>query len=124
MRVLVNYIYHKNADKFEIQSGRYVMADMKVAVYETEMEINEPLVVPIKGIMTVVDKATYCRTNRKFRFTVNEDGSVKETPQGGFEIWLPINTDVSKLRYENGNLFLVEEKEEPEEEQTKDSENN
>ena len=55
-RVLVNYIYNKAKDEFKILSQDCVFADQGIAVLDTEDEIKTPLVVPIRGAMTVVDK--------------------------------------------------------------------
>ena len=64
-KILVNYLYHKEKDEFEIQKGPYVFADMKVAVLETEDDVRVPLVVPIQNVMTVVDRSVYEQTNKK-----------------------------------------------------------
>ena len=114
-KILINYIYNKLTDKYEIQHSPYVFADMKVAVLETEEDIHEPLVVPIRDQMTVVDRAKYEMFNKKFYLVADKEGIVSENPNG-VEIWLPKDTDVSKLRYINGRLVMVEPEEEPKKE--------
>lgn len=113
-KILINYVYNKTTDKYEIQKLPYVFADMKVAVLETEEEINEPLVVPINNVLTVVDRAKYQSINRKFYLVADENGKISEQ-EGGAEIWLPKDTDLSKLKYINGRLVLVENEEKKEE---------
>ena len=109
-KILVNYLYHKEKDEFEIQKGPYVFADMKVAVLETEDDVRVPLVVPIQNVMTVVDRSVYEQTNKKFYLAADEDGKVLEHPNG-VEIWLPKDTDISKLRFINGRLVMVQPEE-------------
>lgn len=118
-KVLVNYIYNKSKDEYEILMGsKYVYADMNVAVMETEDEIRVPLVVPIRGAMTVVDRAAYELINKKFKLVADENGNVLED-ENGTEIWLPKDTDLSKLRSINGRLVMVTE-EEPKKEEKKE----
>jgi hypothetical protein len=80
---------------------------MKVAVLETEAPIRIPLVVPIKGILTVVDRQSYEQYNKKYYLSSDKDGNVFEDPNGN-EIWLPKNTDISKLKVVNNQLVFVE----------------
>ena len=107
-KILVNYVYNKEKDEFIIQrDAPYVFADMKVAILETEASIKIPLVVPIQGAMTVVDKTSYEQVNKKFCLIADDKGNVLEDPRGT-EIWLPKNTDLSKLKVVDGRLVLVE----------------
>lgn len=119
-RILVNYIYNKEKDEFKILNSENIFADMKVAVLETEDEINTPLVVPIKGIATVVDRKTYELIHKRFYLSADEKGNVMENPKGT-EVWLPKDTDISQLKYINGNLVKVEKPTKPEIEQNKKS---
>ena len=114
-RVLVNYIYHKDTDTYEILRGSYVFADVSVAVLDTNFDIKKPLVVNIKGNPTIVDRQTYEQANKKFRLEANENGKVFESKNGS-EVWLPKDTDISKLRIVNGQLVLVDNEEKKEEE--------
>lgn len=109
-KILVNYIYIKSNDKYEISEGKYVYADMRVAVLDTEIVFAEPLVVPIKGAMTVVDRKTYESYNKIFKLKADNEGKVFESNDGE-PIWLPINTDVSLLRFLNGKLVLIDNEE-------------
>lgn len=117
-RILVNYIYNKAKDEYKILENDCVYADQKVAVLETEEIIKTPLVVPIRNQLTVVDKEQYEKFNKKFHLVADKDGNVMEDPNGA-EIWLPKDTDVSKLRFINGQLVMLQdeqEKAEPEKE--------
>lgn len=125
-RILVNYVYNKFADRYEIQNNSYVFADMKVAVLETEDEIKVPLVVPIKDIMTVVDKERFEKIHKKFYLVADENGIISENPNGT-EMWLPKDTDLTKLRYINGHVVMIpdeEPKEEPKKEVKKENKTN
>ena len=112
-RVLVNYIYNKAKDEFKILSQDCVFADQGIAVLDTEDEIKTPLVVPIRGAMTVVDKNKYEQYNKKFYLVANEKGEVKEEPNGT-PIYLPKDTDISKLRFQNNQLVMVQDEEQKE----------
>ncbi len=108
-RILVNYTYNKAKDEYKILDYTCgVLADMKVAILELEEDINEPLVVPINDMMTVVDRASYELTHRKFCLVADETGDVIEHPKGKV-FWFPKDTDVSKLRLINGRIVMVEE---------------
>ena len=109
MRILVNYIYNKKEDKFEILEGKYVLADQKFAVMDNEREYKEPIVIKLDGVDTVLDKVEYSKTHRVFRLITDEKtGKVLEHPEGS-PIWLPIETDVNKLVFINGQLLLRED---------------
>ena len=118
-RILVNYIYNKSKDEFKILEADCVYADQKVAVLETEEKINRPLVVPIKNQATVVDRDRYEAINKKFYLVADEKGNIFEN-ENGAEVWLPKDTDLSKLRLINGQLVMVENEEKKEEEPIKE----
>ena len=113
-RILVNYIYNKLNDEYEISKGNYVFADQRVAVMETEEPIKRPLVVPINNQLTVVDRDRYEQVNKRFYLVADKDGNVSEDV-GGAEVWLPKNTDISKLKVRDGQLVLVQEEPKTEE---------
>ena len=115
-RVLVNFIYNKAKDEYKVLDQGCVYADQKVAVLETEELINEPLVVPINGAMTVVDRKRYETLHKKFHLVADKDGNISEN-ENGAEIWLPKDTDISKLRFINNQLVKVED--EPQQEEPK-----
>lgn len=117
-RILVNYIYNKAKDEFKVLDQDCVYADQRIAVIETEDIINKPLVVPIKGAMTVVDRERYERVNKRFYLAANEQGEVREEPNGA-EIWLPKDTDISKLRFINGQLVYQQDEPKENKEQPK-----
>lgn len=118
-KILVNYIYNKATDEYKLCNTDCVFADMKVAILETEDEIKNPLVVPIQNRMTVVDRDLYEQTNKRFCLVADSDGNVYED-QKGINVWLPKNTDVTKLRLVNGQLVMVEEEEQPTVEEVKE----
>lgn len=107
-RILVNYIYNKAKDEFKLLENDFVYADQKIAILETEEEIKKPLIVQIRNEMVVVDREKYELTNKKFHLAVDKDGKVFEN-ENGFDIWLPKETDISKLRVINNKLVMVEE---------------
>lgn len=121
-KILVNYIHNTNTHKDEILEGKHVFADQKVAVLDTEMVIREPLVVPMKDnrtgamVNTVVDREAYSVNNKLFIINADKDGVVYESEVGA-EVWLPKDTDVSKLRFKDSRLVMI--KEEPKKEETK-----
>ena len=116
-RILVNYIYNKAKDEYKVLDPDCVYADQKVAVLETEEEIRRPLVVPIQNVLVVVDRDKYEAVNKKFHLIADEKGNVVEHPQGA-EVWLPKDTDISKLRFVNNQLVMVEDEPEKEQEKT------
>lgn len=116
-RILVNYIYNKAKDEYKILDPDCVYADQQVAVLETEEEIKRPLIVPINGTPTIVDRDRYEAVNKKFYLVADDKGIVSENPNGT-EIWLPRDTDVSKLRFLNGQLVMVADEPEKEQKET------
>lgn len=121
--IYVNYIYHASRDDYEIIDKGPVLATVKTAILDTEKIIRRPLVVPIDGQDTVVDRFEYEAVHKKFRLSVDDKGFVKEDPNGQYTSWLPKDTDVSKLRVLNGQLVMVEEEateEEPKAEEPKE----
>lgn len=107
-RILVNYYYNSAKDEFKIGSPDWVLADQRVAVLETEEIIKKPLVVPIRGAFTVVDWDKYAVDHKRFYLVANEKGEISEAPNGA-PVWLPKNTDVSKLRLVNGQIVSVQD---------------
>lgn len=106
-KILVNYTYNKKNDSYTLLNSDVVFADMPIAIMEMGAEYDEILVVSIQNQNTIVDKAEYLSLNKQFKLAVNEDGTVVES-EDGTSIWLPKNTDVTKLRIVNGQLCLVE----------------
>lgn len=107
-KILVNYNYNKTKDKYTLLNTDVVFAELPVAVLESEQEIIEPLVVPINGVDTIVEKSVYTADNKKFKLALDENGNVIECEKG-VDIWLPKDTDISKLAYVNNRLVLKEE---------------
>lgn len=109
-KILVNYIYDKRNDKYEILDNKYVFADLKIAVMDTELNIETPLVVPIQGASVIVDRKAYEKVNKLYYLKAKKDGKLCEDGSG-FPIWLPKETDISKLRLQNGQVVMVEDEE-------------
>lgn len=107
-RVLINFIYRKAEDEYKLGNPDLVFADQQVAVLETEDDIKRPLVVPIRGMLTVVDRDRFEQVHRRFYLVADKDGNVQEAPNGA-PTWLPKDTDVSKLRYINNQLVMVQD---------------
>lgn len=120
-KILVNYKYNKKSDTYTLFSRECVFADMPIAEMEMHADYDDILVVPINNRMTVVDKAEYMAVNKQFALAVNPDGTIRED-QNGQLVWLPKNTDISKLRFVNGQLVLVSEEETQETENEKEGE--
>ena len=117
-KILVNYIHDKSKDEYEILTGaKYVFATEPVAVLNTDLTIKTPLVVQIQGVMQVVDRESFESINKIFKLVSDENGIVKEDPSG-VPVWLPKNTDISKLRYINGEIVLIDEEPKNEEQET------
>ena len=113
MKILVNYFYDKKKDEFVILDNKYVLADQKVAIYDTDLDINKPLVIVINNAQgqsyaTVVDRDSYEAVNAKFRLALDKDGNVVSDPNGA-EFWLPKDTKVEDLIYKDGRLMKKED---------------
>lgn len=111
-RILVNYIYSRSKDEYKILDPECVYADQPYADLETEENIERPLVVPIKGRPTVVDRDKYESIHRIFSLIADEEGNVREDPNGT-KIWLPKDTNVDRLKLINGQLVMIPEEAEP-----------
>lgn len=107
-KILVNYKYNKKTDTYTLIEDDVVFADMPVAIMEMGTDYDDILVVPINGQNTVVDKDEYLAIHKNFKLSVNEDGTVREDVTGT-PVWLPKDTDITKLRFINGQLVLVSE---------------
>lgn len=108
-RILVNYTYNKAKDEYKILDYSCgVFENMKIAVLDTEDDIKIPIVVPINNTMTVVDKERYEIVHKRFYLVSDEHGKISEHPNG-HPVWLPKDTDVSKLRVINGQIVMIEE---------------
>lgn len=105
-KILTNYKYDRKKDEFKLLDFDVVFADMPIAVKEMEADYEEILIVPINNVATVVDKKDYLSKNKLFHLKADGD-KVIESPDGA-AAYLPIDTDISKLRYMNGQLVLEE----------------
>lgn len=102
-KILVNYIYNRSKNTYELLNKKHVLADVDFAILETEQNIKTPLVVAIEGKPTVVDKDEYSKNNKEFKLKVVDENVVVEATDG-VAVWLPKDTDVSRLRIINGQL--------------------
>lgn len=110
-KILVNYKYNKKTDTYSLLEGDVVFADMPVAVMDMGAEYESILVVPMNNVNTIVDKEEYLKHNKLFKLSVTDsEGTVAEDPNGT-PIYLPKETDISKLKFINGQLVLVDEEE-------------
>ena len=107
-KILINYKYNKKTDTYTLCKNDVVYADLPIAEIDMYDDIEEPLVVPIKNKMTVVEKSEYTKINKQFVIAVDKEGNIIED-QNGVAVWLPIDTDLSKLRFINGQLVMVSE---------------
>jgi len=115
MRIFVNYIYNKKDDTYRLlDTTGPATPDQKWAIYDTEEDIGEPLVLNVtneKGQTwpVVYDRVRYEAENQKFRLALDDNGKVIEDPNGR-EFWFRKGTDISKLVYKDGRLqFETEE---------------
>lgn len=109
-KILVNYKHNAKTDKYTLLQNDVVFADLPIAVMEMAAEYDDILVVPINKVNTVVDKEEYLKVNKLFKLSVDPDGTIKEDPNG-VAVYLPKDTNVSKLKIVNGQLALIEEDE-------------
>lgn len=112
-KILVNYKYNKKLDLYKVIKNDVVFADMPVAVMDMGAEYDDILIVPINNVSTVVDKHEYLSVNKKVYLKVDGE-KVFEAPDGT-PFYLPKQTDISKLRFINNQLVLVDEQENKEE---------
>lgn len=110
-KILVNFKYNKKTDTYSLVEGDVVFADMPIAIMDMGAEYDSILVVPMNNQNTVVDKEEYLKVNKLFKLAVDQEGNVSEDPNG-VPIYLPKETDISKLKFINGQLVMEEEKEE------------
>lgn len=117
-KILVNYRI-KSDNTLDLKNYGVVFADMPIAIAEYDFEYREPVlanagleypVVIEKEELMKQLKAKSKPELKKFKFKVNDDGTVKETTgKADVVIELPKDTDVSKLRYTNNQIVLLEE---------------
>lgn len=109
-KIIVNYKYDKKKDEYKVLNYDVIFADMPIAVMEMGSEYEEILVVPIRNVATIVDKKDYLSKNKLFRLKVKEQNVFEDA--NGIPIYLPKDTDVTKLKYINNQIVLCENKEE------------
>ena len=114
-KILLNYKRLKDGSYKIYYDQQYVFADMPVCMADMDIEYEEPIVVNIKGQYLVVEKSEYEKVHKLFRFKIVDGDKVVED-KDGFEMYLPKDTDISKLRYINNQIVLIQEEEKKEEE--------
>ena len=62
---------------------------------------------PINKVATVVDKKEFLSTHKKFKLAVSGELIVED--ENGADVYLPIDTDISKLRYINNQIVMLDE---------------
>ena len=124
MKILKNYFYDANSDRYQILNTPYVLATEPFVIVDTNIKVEEPLIIPTIYGDTLVDRVSYEKVNKKFFFNVKDDLSVEEVKEGTYQLmkWLPKDTDVSKLKFINGDIVLVENTQ-PKEKRDKSKEN-
>lgn len=105
-KILVNYNYNKKEDKYTLSNYDVVFADMPLAIMDMGAEYEDILVVPVDNVKMVVDKKEFLKTNKAF-YLVADGEVVREDKKNGTLIYLPRDTDISELRYINGQLVKV-----------------
>lgn len=117
-KILVNYRIQSD-NTLALKNYGVVFADMPIAIAEYDFEYREPvlanaglkypIVIEKEELMNQL-KAKPKPELKKFKFKINEDTTVKETTgKADVTIELPKDTDVSKLRYINNQIVLMEE---------------
>lgn len=106
-KILVNFKYNKKKDEYSLLNSDVVYADMPIALMELGAEFEEVLIVPISGQATVVEKSEFLAKNKQF-FLVADGEMILENKEQGKAVWLPKDTDISQLRYINGQIVKVE----------------
>jgi len=119
-KIYVNFKHNKKDDSYKILNYGHVFVDMPIAVMDLDVDIEEPLVVPIRNVLTVVEKSEYLKVHKKFLLKFDNNGKVYESPDG-YPVYLPKDTDVSKLQYIDGQLVMVDDSEAQIEEIVEDS---
>lgn len=106
-KILVNFKYNKKKDEYSLFDTDVVYADMPIALMELGAEYEEVLIVPIGGQATVVEKSEFLARNKQF-FLVADGEMILEDKERGTPVWLPKDTDLTELRYINGQILKVE----------------
>lgn len=111
-KILVNVKYNKkNSEWSVLPYERGVFADMPIALMDMDAEYDSIIVVPINKVNHVFDKEEFLSKNKFFSFVI-EGENVREAEKDEevhLAMWLPIDTDISKLRYIQNQLVMVEE---------------
>lgn len=114
-KILVNFKYNKKKDEYSLFDTDVVYADMPIALMELGAEYEEVLIVPINGQATVVEKGEFLARNKQFHLVADGE-MIVEDKERGTPVWLPKDTNLTELRYINGQILKVENKTEVEEE--------
>jgi hypothetical protein len=115
-KILINYKI-TNDNTLEIKNYGVVFYDMPIAIADYDYDYEEPVLANAGlNYPIVLEKAELLKQLKgkqelkKFKFKVNEDTTVKETTgKADVTVELPKDTDISKLRYINNQIVLLDE---------------
>lgn len=107
-KILLNYKKLHDGSFKLYYNPTHVFADMPVCIADMDEEYIQPIVVNINNEAVVVEKEEYEKTHKLFKLKVDKNNFLVED-EDGFEIYLPIDTDITQLMYINGQIVKKEE---------------
>lgn len=115
-KILINYKI-KRDNTLEIKNYGAIFSDMPIAIADYDYDYEDPVLANAGlNYPIVMEKAELLKQLKgkqelkKFKFKVNEDTTVKETTgKADVTVELPKDTDISKLRYMNEQIVLLDE---------------
>lgn len=120
-KILLNFKVSKKTGQITLKYDEPVFADLPICVADYDVEYTAPVIVNIPDqIPIVMEKEHYNAlvTNaslkeheKMFVFKLNDDGTLVEDPEGDIKRVLPKDTDISKLKFVNGEVVWLDEKE-------------
>jgi hypothetical protein len=120
-KILLNFKVSKKTGQITLKYDEPVFADLPICVADYDVEYTTPVVVNIPNQIPVVmekehydalvNKATLKEHEKLFVFKLNDDGTLVEDPEGDIKRVLPKDTDISKLKFVNGEVVWLDEKE-------------
>lgn len=115
-KILVNYKRNKDGSFKLYLDQEHVFADMPICAMDLDRDFEEPIVVQNNGLDVVVEKAEYEKVHKLFKLKVVDGDKIVEA-EDGVPVYLPKETDVSTLRFYNGQIVMVKPNNENTEEQ-------
>lgn len=117
VKIFVNYKIDKNGKVAIVDYGK-VFVDQPFAIAELDKEYAEPFVVTDGKINFIVEKAEYEAAKEKentleeYNLIIEPNGTVRNAAENelekAFKIKLPVETDISSLRFQNGQLIKLD----------------